>query len=292
MIMRTSRTILRRLSFVGLVAASALSCMKGPGFMKQGPKEEAKQPATETEELKKILIQTIDAGAGAVSGQLAATSQDIQVIQAGADSGISGSLAEFPPGSVAIDTQVTLGPGVSIATASNLGSLSLDPEIAGAAPSVSISSSIALDTAGFTMQIPVPSGSGLNLQDALANLIVIYQVQKVADKGEFSGLFTRSQLQIEGGYVRFTTKFFGTYQAIITKSLVAEPVEVVKKAEPKFKKTYVKQGFASSTFGDDAPREDGFLALFHPFSPAAVKADADSTLSSGLWTKRTQEVEP
>ncbi len=289
--MHTSLPKLRSLVPVGLLVASVLSCMKGPGFMKQGPKEEEKQPASETEELKKVIVQTVDAGAGAVVGNLTASSGDIQVIQASGDGDIAGSQAEFPPGAVAIDTAITLGPGVSIATPSNLNSLALDPEIASAAPSVSISSSITLDTSsGFTMQIPVPSGSGLHLQDALANLIVIYKVKKVADNGEFSGLLTRGQLEIVGGYVRFTTTFFGTFQAIITKKLVEEAKEVAVKAEPKFKKTFYTKGFATAVNGDDTPRSEGFLALFHPLTPATVKADVDSKLSTGLMIKRKQEV--
>ncbi len=291
LIMHTSLANLWSLVPVGLLVASALSCMKGPGFMQQGPKEAEEPAATKTEELKKFLVQTVDAGAGAVVGNLTASSGDIQVIQASGDSDIAGSLAEFPPGSLAVDTSITLGPGVSIATPSNLNQLALDPEIVASAPSVTISSSVALDTSsGFTMQIPVPSGSGLSLQDALANLVVIYKIKKVADNGDFSGLLTRGHLEIAGGYVRFTTTFFGTFQAIITKKLVEETKEVAVKAEPKFKKTFYTKGFATATLGDDTPRSEGYLALFHSLTPATVKADADSKLSTGLMIKRSQEV--
>ena len=172
-----------------------------------------------------------------------------------------------------------------------MSSLALDPEILGAAPSVHISSSVALDTgAGFTMQIPTPSGSGLNLQDMLANLIVIYKVTKVGEGADFSGFLTRAQLEIVGGHVRFTTHHFGTFQAVITKTLVEVAKEVAVKPEPKTKKTYFAKGFRSSSFGDETPKSDGLLALFHPFKPATVKADADSKLSTGIMIKSTQEV--
>lgn len=276
---------------VGFVVALAFSCMKGRGFMTQGPSEEEKKTAAESGEVKKIVVETIDAGAGAVTGNLTASSVDVQVVQANSDSAIAGSQVEFPPGSLTIDTQITLGPGVSIATSSNLGQLALDPDFAAVAPSVSISSSVAIDTtSGFTMQIPVPSQSGLHLQDALANLIVLYKVKKVAENGEFTGLFTRRQLELVDGYVRFSTTFFGTYQAIITKKLVEEAKEIAVKPEPKTRKFYYTQGFPTSMFADDVPRSDGLVALFQAFTPAMVKADTDSKLTTGLLIKRTQEV--
>jgi hypothetical protein len=292
-LMQTSLLLLRRLLPVAWLALGVSSCLKGPGFMKQGPQEQEKQPATATEELKKVLVPTVDLGDGSVQGALSATSQDIQVLQASDDSVVAGSLAEFPPGSVAIDTQMTIGPGVAIDTEENLNELKLDTSVLASASSVVIASTVALDTnSDFTMQIPVPQHSGLRLVDLLDNLVVIYKVKKSSANGaEFTGLLTRSELEIVGNFVRFTTSYFGTFQAIITKTPVVEKKEVAVKPTPKFKNVYYVKGFASSTFGDDGgQRADGFQGVFHKFKPAVVKADAKSKLSTGFVTKRKQEV--
>ncbi len=279
-----------RLVIVALVGFASSSCMKGPGFLKQGPAE-TKPEARTSSEPAPLIIQTIESN-GLVTGSFNATSSSTQVMLAAATSSIAGSQVEFPPGTLAIDTEIALGPGEQIATDTTAQDLALGTTITSSAPSVVLSSTSIMDASQpFTLQIPIPDSAGLHLDDPFTTLLVIYKIKKVGEGGDFTGYITRDKIDIKSGFARFATQYFGTFQAVYTAKPVTEAKEIVSKPVVKTaKKIYFVKGFAPATFGTDSAKAEGFAGWLHTFRPAKAKANADSTLTTGKVVKISQGV--
>ncbi len=283
-------TTIRALSCLALAALALSSCTKGPGFLKQGasePKPETAKPS----EAAPVIIQSIETN-GLVTGSFNAASTSTQVMLAASTSAIAGSQVEFPPGTLAIDTEIALGPGEQIATDTTAQDLALGTTITSSAPSVVLSSTSIMDASQpFTLQIPIPDAAGLHLDDPFTTLLVIYKIKKVGDGGDFTGFITRDKLDVKGGFARFATQYFGTFQAVLTAKPVTEAKEIVSKPVVKtVKKMYFVKGFAPATFGTDSAKADGFAGWLHTFRPAKAKANADSTLTTGKVVKISQGV--
>lgn len=238
-----------------------------------------------------VYVQASEQADGSTTGMVSAALDATQILQASQASSIAGTQAEFPLGSLAIDTEITLKPGESLATPESLASLQLDTQVTNASPAVTLQSSVTMDAASpFTLQLIVPESAGLNLADPYANLVVLYKIEKASTKSAFSGVITRDKLVIAGGFVRFDASFFGTYQAVITASLVAQAKEVPHNPEPvaKKKRLHFVRGPASATFGDDRARVDAFAAWVQKLTPAFVRV-GDATLRTGTVTKPSNE---
>jgi hypothetical protein len=258
-----------------LLWAGGSACFDGPSFLKQEGSALLSDPQGA------VVILPTREEEGAATATLVPSEEKTQVVKASANSQIAGSLAAFPPGAVAVTTEITIAPGETIATEETVSELDLATGLASAAPAVAVTSSVPTDAVvPFTVAIPIPDESALALADPYANLIVLYEIAKAGEGASYKGIITRDRIEIEDGYVRFVTSHFGTYQAVITKEPVVVAVEVPSDPQPvdpvdeepvtargglRF-----ARGFLTTTFGDDTQSQDGLRAWMLRVSPAEV----------------------
>jgi hypothetical protein len=260
---------------VGLLAVSCFN--GGPGFFKQS----GEQPATE--DPYKYVDTTTEGGLA--TGTVFAGEEKTQVILAPEDSSVAGASAEFPPGSLAVDSQVSIGEGSAITDESLLQQLAISNNITDSGSSVLFASSQDIDSAQpMTLNIPLPAGSSL-VDGDYPNLVVFYEIRKAGIGKKFKGVWIRKQLKIVGSFVKFTTKHFGTFQTAITQSLIDAPVEVDTEAVPTVAKRsiYYRPGVrVLMSEENEGQIQNGFQAWSAPLSPAKVKST--NTLTS--WYRR------
>ncbi len=253
----------------------------------------------EVETLEAILLPTTEIN-GLATADLVAGSDKVQIVSASNNSSIAGTQVSFPPGSIAIATSISIGPGDSLTTDLGQGGLDLGTEVTAAATAVTVSSSILMDASQpFTITLAIPDSSGLRLQqDTLTNLAVLYRVDKHAAGGAFAGLIPRDQITIKDGYAQVSTFHFGTFQAVFTKAVVTKPIEApapqkivenpvieepVTQEPPSAKvRIYYVRGFSSVSFGDDRSSVDDYQGWVHSLSQATV--GTDKTIEHGKVT--------
>lgn len=230
-----------------------------------------------------VRISAIESN-GRTKGAVAANAMYTQVLEAGSNTTISGSSAAFPPGSLAIDTEVSLATTAAIGNTDTLERLELGTEVARSGAAVEILSSTPTDAAApFTLAIPLPDGSGLALSgDQWSNLSIVYFVKKFSQGSiGVTGIIPRSMVDVSSGYAKFKTTFFGTYQAIITSKPIDKPVEkaVEPVTTPKSpqKGVLVPQGlfaygFMTTSFEPafSGQRQEGLQGMLTPLSPYLV----------------------
>ena len=198
--------------FITFMAAHT-GCIEGPGLFDQ-----AKSSADQ-------VVATTEAD-GAVTGAISAGSNLTQLLMAAANSAISGSTVAFPPGSLSIDSSVTLEESSDIANSSTATDLGLSAgELSSASSAVVVDSSISQDAdSPFTLQIPVGSGlAGFGLAES--RLIVVYKVY-IASEGNklVAGILPPSKVTVVDGKASFQTKHFGAFQLAYTTANITTEI--------------------------------------------------------------------
>jgi hypothetical protein len=268
-------------------------CLDGPTFMKSKGTAELNNPPYQP---LTVVVPAREQDGG-TTGAVSAASLDTQVVQAGENSEVAGASVSFPPGSIAIDTEITLSAGDEVILDA-AAAASLDPgnQIVDEGVPVAVFSSVALDTTeDFTVSVPLPSGSSLSLQDGAMNLAVIYRVTKVSEGADFVGLIPADEIEVAGAFARVTTPHFGTFQAVYTqvpaaKKEIAASAVTPPPPEPvqTLKHSYYVKGTPSLTFDGDSQKSEGLQAFFTNLTPGKVSAKA-TTLSTGRVVKQKQE---
>lgn len=275
---------------VGAIALTVSGCLKGPGFFKQ---DATQRNDTRTKE-QVVVVQTREDN-GAIIGALDPNAAGVQLIQGPSDGDIAGTEVAFPPGSISVSTEISVQQANTLVDSTTLSALELGATLTASAAAVSITSSVSMDTLQpFVVALPLPGAASL-ADDPYANLVVLYKIGKVAEAGDYYGVFARDQLTVENGKVKFATTYFGVFQAIITQSLVAAAVEkpveqVVAKPVQKLRRYYAR-GFQSVTFGDDAASVSDFKGWIARLAPMAVIKGA-SKLSTDMISYEKREGAP
>lgn len=211
-------------------------CLRGPSFLggnkksrnSRSPIENVVTTTETSSTVHRVIVPTTVEGSRA-KATIEGNSQNTQVVQASANSKIAGAQVEFPPGTVSISTEIAIQPGQAVATEQTLQSLAIDAKVASRAPSLVVTSTVALDTtAPFSVTLPVPS-AGLTLatefpqfgmNDPLGYLVVFYNVFIAAENRYVAGVIPRKEIEMVNGYARIMTRHFGTFQtALMTKPL-------------------------------------------------------------------------
>ena len=179
------------------------------------------------------IISDEDSATGKVEGTVDINSGVSQQLSAAADSEISGASVRFDPGTLSFAANSNITVAIETAEAS-LGSevvsdlgLSSNNEITNSAPGVLIlpSADVTVNEE-FSVNIPTPSGAGLNLLANLDKLNVVYKVDCRDGEGYNSGVFPRSQISIdENNLAVVKTKCFGAFQAVILKQEIKKVVK-------------------------------------------------------------------
>ncbi|MBP9708451.1 MAG: Ig-like domain repeat protein [Oligoflexales bacterium] len=161
---------------------------------------------------------------GAITGEIDPNKSTY--LQASGDSAVSQNSISFPPGSLAIPTQVTLQEGSSLVANDLADQLGIaDNEFSAASPATVVSSAQNIDAQNpFSINLAI--GTSLRLNSSDENLIVIYKVQVHAEGGVFKvGILPNSYLKIENGFAQFATTYFGSYQLAYAKNTIEEKTE-------------------------------------------------------------------
>ncbi len=198
-----------------LLATWTSSCLKGPGFLKQG----------ETEALTS-LIQTTEE-AGDVTGSYSAASNRYQTILASSSSAVSGASVIFPPGSLSFSTSIILGEGSDAASADVLAQLGLDSSaVSGVGSSLYVSASDATDLiVPMSLSLPLFSSSSLFLDADTSRYAVAYVGIKLETKETSVGLIPNKEITFKDGNATFETSTWGSYRLVQISEEVEKPVE-------------------------------------------------------------------
>lgn len=182
-------------------------------------------------QFKKIKTKSDDkAGSGVIVAKLDAQSKETQVIEVPSDTAVGGTSIEFPPGSLAIDTTLNIEEAVPINSKSMAAQLELGSPVVSAGTAVSIQPSTATDALEpFTIALSLPQAAALHMamNDPYANLLIIYKVMKAETNVVVAGVLPRSDLEVDGGKVRFKISHFGAYQAVLTSTLATTTAKEV-----------------------------------------------------------------
>ncbi len=161
---------------------------------------------------------------GVVTASIAAGSAGVQRIEVEKTS-LGGASVEFPPGALAVNTDINIEEATSLATPGQASELGISQEFGQKGPAVLVSPSVPQDAvAPFTIAIPISSPTGLIQSDD--NLAVLYRVKSETSQTMSSGIIPRSQLTVVDRNVSFPTSRFGSYQAVYLAAPVESVVEV------------------------------------------------------------------
>lgn len=172
-------------------------------------------------------VATKGESAGVITGAIDPNATEPQLLKASADSNISKVVLAFPPGSLAIATDISLKEGSSIGSELLLKELGLStlPTVTNSAVAVEVTSSAAIDLkVPMILALPLPAGFGLNTNPIeRRRLGVLYRVQ-VQDTGQkLVGFVPASELTIdENGKVLYPSLYFGSFQVVVFDQLVAK----------------------------------------------------------------------
>ena len=206
----------KNLFLVLLWSLLLFSCLgSGPKFMKQSGSAD-----------QILNINGSEDEDGIISGAFKSSSSVTQVLNGSGD--LDGASVSFPPGSLAIDTSISIQAGSSMAsslTSSELGISSVS--LSSSSNTMVLSSSVGTDAAS-AMALALPlSSAGLSLtEDTLAKLVVIYKINRVADGKLYLGVIPRSELTVNNNKVTFPAKNFGAFQLVTASSLIEASKEV------------------------------------------------------------------
>ena len=210
-ILRPNRQAQSRVKFIPCallgITITLSGCMDGGFLSKDGNADSL---------FRSVRIAALESD-GLATGSLHSSELGEQIISASEDSQIVGSTAVFPPGSLAVSTEVTIGEGLDLGSNETLQALDLGGKAVSEGRPVAIGAADDQDTKSpFVLAIPLPSSdSGFGLQDLHGNIVVLYSVAKVGQNSQYRGIIGRDQLTVTGSLVQFTTYHFGTFQAVI-----------------------------------------------------------------------------
>ncbi|RYZ82319.1 MAG: hypothetical protein EOP04_22275 [Proteobacteria bacterium] len=162
-----------------------------------------------------------------VTGTVDPNAVDSQLLKASADSNISDVVLAFPPGSLAIATDISLKEGPSIGSELVLRDLGLasTPTVTNSAAAVEITSSAAIDLKQpMILSLPLPVGfslAGESLQRQ--RLGVLYRIIRQSTGEKIVGFVPASELTIDANNkLLFPSLYFGSFQVVVFDQVVAK----------------------------------------------------------------------
>jgi hypothetical protein len=181
-----------------------------------------------------------DESNGAATGKLDPNADKTQTLNAASGSAVQGSVVEFPPGTLAVETDITLEEGEDLLSAEFVDSLGFDPDkFTPASGALLIKSSAEVNPqAPFTLNIPLDEkllakANALRLQgeDPLDRLLMFYkQIDYSKDKQVTLGLLPRKDLTVEDKVVTVDSSFYGVFQAVMAKEIITAAAEKITDA--------------------------------------------------------------
>ena len=220
-----------------------------------------------------------------------------QSVTAGTNSGLEGTSIEFPPGSLAINTEITLEAGQSIATTSVAKALGMESEVVTAGPATVVTASMTQDAVvPFTVAI-VTNNEGLALT---GDLIVIYKIYKASEGKLYLGVIPGSEVTRTGQLVTFAASHFGVYEAVLASHIgngseVETEIPIVTKANM----PTVSFKSATASYSEGGVSAEVVLVLSDPvegvvsvtYGLGGTATEDDHTLIAGSFVLASGETE-
>lgn len=194
-----------------LFTGVSTACLDGPAFMKQ--KGAANLSHTLAERQLVVVEKQAD---GSFAAVIDPTSKIAQTIEAGEGSAIEGTSVTFPPGALAIATQVTLREGAPIADRLRTELGLAESQIVGDKTPVEMESSTPVNgVKAFEIAIKIPDSFGLT-QSADKGLALFYSLNDADAGTKIEGVFLEAtgSLRVENGKVYFQVPNFGNYHLV------------------------------------------------------------------------------
>jgi hypothetical protein len=164
---------------------------------------------------------------GAESANVRANVNYTQTMSVSDGSPVAGTSVSFPPGSLAVDSEMTIEEGVTLATEGLAAELGIGENIDHTVTAVSVQPTKASDPAApYTVTLGLSPSAGLLDSEDKSKLIVLYKVRSVAEKRILAGIIPRKLLEVDGNLVKFTARHFGVFQLVYTKTIVAQAIEI------------------------------------------------------------------
>ena len=181
---------------------------------------------TNSSTYKTTLVTSVLTDGGGATASMKSSGTTNQLLTAPEGSSIQGSSVTFPPGSLSINTAITIEESASIANAAFTAELNLDTTVSQSGTAVSIKPDQPIDASQpFSLNIPLPVGAGLALADNYTNLVVMYRVTVQASGKNVVGIIPRSDIIIKDGAAQIKTLYFGSFQAAVTTVAVTDKVQ-------------------------------------------------------------------
>jgi hypothetical protein len=176
-----------------------------------------------------LSISACDFSLDRIGGKKKETAtEDGKVVESTADDGTKGAKVGIPAGSLAIDADIAITEGQSLANSTIGDALGIEGAITGVGSPVNITAGVPLDDAAAgSLSITLPLEAGAALQGENPTLVAIYHIKK-NDGTLFYGVIPRSLLTIGVDGVTFTSAGLGTYQLanLATAAEAAKPRSV------------------------------------------------------------------
>lgn len=201
-------------------------CSNPPSFMdgssgRYSSSHRTDQPRDAGEDKKTVKTETSSGGDKTVA-TVGPEAKEAQVVSVPGGS-LKGARLEFPPGSIAIETDLAIEEGAQVADSAATSEMGLDASVMSSSPALIVMPTVASDPATpFRVSLSIPPRAAL-AGDDMATLVVIFRVRSYADSSNLLGLIPMSELSItEDGMVSFSSRYFGSFQAAFLSKVVHE----------------------------------------------------------------------
>lgn len=201
---------------VAVILPATAGC-KASGLIpskKEGPATNASTPDP--------VLETLSPAAGVIS---ASSTETQRLAGTGA---AKGAMVAFPPGSVALDTNVSLVPGGHLG-ADVLTELAVEAKVLAAGTSIVVDSSGINDPAGtLSITLPLPDAAALSLTTLAARPIVIYRVVVKATGEYLAGVVPEAEFTGVDATKRTVTvdfRYFGQFQTLYVDASIGKRIE-------------------------------------------------------------------
>ncbi len=181
-------------------------------------------------------VETSETTPGIILGQFKKDAADDQVMVGSQNSENKETFLQVPPGSLAIDTAISMQDGANdspnaLPSALELGEVAV---LGGSTPILLEATGVTETTTPFTLNIPIPlsttaAGAQLALADGTSKVAIQYLVKTSA--GNKVGLFVLGEDDLLGTIVRYKGAKFGWFRIVVLSKAVAT-VEKSTEANP------------------------------------------------------------
>ena len=178
---------------------------------------------------------SLDANApeeGVVVAEVSASAAVSQLLSIAGDEALSGTTLTIPPGSLVVDTAITMEQGVSLINDTFLSEIGFSGagELSTGSQSLLVESQTPVNPVG-SLAISLPlSGQALKLSD-LTNYSVVYAAYDYKNKRTLAGAIPSSKISVRNNIARFNVNYFGMYQVVKTEKEVKNEISVASNVE-------------------------------------------------------------